>query len=282
MLTDVEDVESALKEETSFLTEELDSWIYGILDDGWSRGSRRVQAEGEKGLSTFLHERFTGLGASLSHVLQALDEFRNKWGDLETPWMWQEDQVRYLAFCIRRQLFPIHIAANKADSAKGTPWDAIEANGIVQPTMADMELALRRADSAGMISYSSGDETFKIVDESKLNPAQLAALSGMKQKLADAKNTGVSQLITKVLFEALDHVVVYPVADENGWKDGDGKILPDAFVGPNGIEAKALAYKVHSDLGDGFIKAVDGRSRRVVGADYECYDNSVIKIHAKT
>ena len=278
----VEDVESALKEETSFLTEELDSWIYGILDDGWSRGSRRVQAEGEKGLSTFLHERFTGLGASLSHVLQALDEFRNKWGDLETPWMWQEDKVRYLAFCIRRQLFPIHIAANKADSAKGTPWDAIEANGIVQPTMADMELALRRADSAGMISYSSGDETFKIVDESKLNPAQLSALYGMKQKLADAKNTGVSQLITKVLFEALDHVVVYPVADENGWKDGDGKILPDAFVVPNGIEAKALAYKVHSDLGDGFIKAVDGRSRRVVGADYECYDNSVIKIHAKT
>ena len=40
----VSDVESALKEETSFLTEELDSWIYGILDDGWSRGSRRVQA----------------------------------------------------------------------------------------------------------------------------------------------------------------------------------------------------------------------------------------------
>ena len=114
-LTDIEgnpiaaisDVESALKEETSFLTEELDSWIYGILDDGWSCGSRRVQAEGEKAaLSTFLHERFTGLGASLPLVLQALDEFRNQWGDLDTPWMWSEEKMRSLALSHTSSVIP--------------------------------------------------------------------------------------------------------------------------------------------------------------------------------
>ncbi len=278
----VDDVESSLKEETSFLTEELDSWIHGILDDGWSRGSRRVQAEGEKGLSTYLHERFTGLGANLSHILQALDGFRNQWGNLDTPWMWPEDKVRSLALHLRQQLFPIHIAANKADSAKGTPWNAITANGIIQPTMADMELALRRADSGGMISYKPGEDTFAILDESRLNSAQLNALSSMKEKLTQAGGTGVAKLLSRVLFDALNHVVVYPVADENAWKDGEGRILPDAFVVPNGVEAKELAYKVHSDLGDGFIKAVDGRSRRVVGADHECSDNDVIKIHAKS
>ena len=151
----VDDVESSLKEETAFLTAELDSWIHSILDDGWSRGSRRVQAEGEKGLTTFLHERFTGLGANLSHVLQALDGFRNQWGDIDNPWMWPEERVHSLAFYLRQQLFPIHIAANKADSAKGTPWDAIQANGMIQPTMADMELALRRADSSGCLLYTS-------------------------------------------------------------------------------------------------------------------------------
>ena len=251
----VDDVEASLKEETAFLTAELDSWIHSILDDGWSRGSRRVQAEGEKGLTTFLHERFTGLGANLSHVLQALDGFRNQWGDIDNPWMWPEERVHSLAFYLRQQLFPIHIAANKADSAKGTPWDAIQANGMIQPTMADMELALRRADSSGMISYSPGSDTFEIVDESKLNPAQINALSSMKEKLAQSGGTGVAELLSRVLFDALDHVVVYPVADETAWKDGEGRILPDAFVVPNGIEAKALAYKVHSDLGDGFIKA---------------------------
>lgn len=278
----VDDVESSLKEETSFLTEELDSWIYGILDDGWSRGSRRVQAEGDKGLTTFLHDRFTGLGATLPHILQALDEFRTQWGDLDTPWMWSEEKVRSLSCHIRRQLFPIHIAANKADSAKGTPWQAITANGIVQPTMADMELALRRADSGGMISYSPGKESFEIVDETKLNPAQINALSSMKDKLAEAGGTGVAELLSGVLFNALDHIVVYPVADENAWKDGEGRVLPDAFVVPNNIEAKELAYKVHSDLGDGFIRAVDGRTRRIVGADHECGDSDVIKIHAKS
>lgn len=278
----VDDVEASLKDETAFLTAELDSWIHSILDDGWSRGSRRVQAEGEKGLTTFLHERFTGLGANLSHVLQALDGFRNQWGDIDNPWMWPEERVHSLAFYLRQQLFPIHIAANKADSAKGTPWDAIQANGMIQPTMADMELALRRADSSGMISYSPGSDTFEIVDESKLNPAQINALSSMKEKLAQSGGTGVAELLSRVLFDALDHVVVYPVADETAWKDGEGRILPDAFVVPNGIEAKALAYKVHSDLGDGFIKAVDSRTRRVVGSEHECGDNDVIKIHAKS
>ena len=277
----VSDIESALREETSFLTQELDSWIYGLLDDGWSRGSRRVQAEGEKGLSKYLHERFTGLGASQSHVLQALDAFRNKWGDLETPWLWPEEKIRSLALFLRQQLFPIHIAANKADSTKGEPWLAIESNGLVQPTMADMELALRRADSGGMIEYSPGSDCFDIADKSKLNPAQLNALSSMKEKLSQSGGTGVTNLISGVLFGALDHVVVYPVADENAWKDGEGKVLPDALVVPNGIEAKALAYKVHTDLGDGFIRAVDGRTRRIVGADHECRDSDVVKIHSK-
>ena len=36
------------------------------------------------------------------------------------------------------------------------------------------------------------------------------------------------------------------------------------------------------DLGDGFIRAVDARTRRIVGAEHECSNNDVIKIHAKS
>ena len=277
----VDNIESSILEEIDFLTNELESWIFGLVNDGWARGSKKVQAEGEKGLATFLHERFTGLGATYSQILQVLESLRSIWGDLDTPWMWDEDKMRTLAVELRKQLFPIHIAANKADSVENKPWDKIQSQGIVQPTMADMELALRRADSAGMISYQAGESDFQIKDESKLNDAQLNALSSMKNKLSMLGSTGVSDLICRVLFDALDHVVVYPVADEGAWKDGDGKVLPDAFVVPNGIEAKSLAYKVHSDLGDGFIKAIDARTRRVIGADYECQNNDVIKIHSK-
>ena len=133
-----------------------------------------------------------------------------------------------------------------------------------------------------MIQYSPGADTFSVDENAQLNDAQQKALSSMKDKLSAAGGTGVAQLISKVLFDALGHVVIYPVADEGSWKDGDGRILPDAFVVPDRIEAKALAYKVHTDLGDGFIRAVDGRSRRIVGAEHECSDNDVIKIHAKS
>jgi ribosome-binding ATPase YchF (GTP1/OBG family) len=148
--------------------------------------------------------------------------------------------------------------------------------------MADMELALRRAESAGLIIYIPGQETFEIANPEKLSDAQKGALGHMKERLKANTNTGVSKVIDIVLFEELDHIVVYPVQDENQWIDGDGKILPDAFVVPNNIQAKNLAYKVHSDLGDGFIRGTDGRNRRTVGAEHELQDGDVLKIHAKT
>ena len=46
--------------------------------------------------------------------------------------------------------------------------------------------------------------------------------------------------------------------------------------------AKAVAGRVHTDLEAGFIRGVDGRTRRVVGADHQVEDGDVLKIHAKT
>ena len=94
--------------------------------------------------------------------------------------------------------------------------------------------------------------------------------------------TGVAELISKVLYDALDHIVVYPVQDESNWADGEGNILPDALVVPNKTTAKELAFAVHTDLGDGFIKAVDCRTKRVIGAEHELSDGDVVKIHSKT
>ena len=49
----LEDAKQRVNEEIRFLEEELDAWILGLLEDGWSRGVRRVQAEGESGLVSF-------------------------------------------------------------------------------------------------------------------------------------------------------------------------------------------------------------------------------------
>jgi hypothetical protein len=276
-----EAAQSSIEQEISFLNDELDAWICGILNDGWARGVRRVQAEGEKGLTSFLHERFTGLGSSIQTINQAFEHFKLVNQDTSPPWDWSEETLSKLSIEIRKSLFPIHIAANKVDmSPKDLDYN-FNINGRIVPCMADMELALRRAESSGLINYISGEENFQIANPEQLSDAQKGALEHMQEKLSANKNTGVSKILDIVLFEELDHIVVYPVQDENQWIDGEGRILPDALVVPDKIQAKNLAYKVHSDLGDGFIRGTDGRSRRTVGSDHELSDGDVLKIHAK-
>ena len=272
---------SSIQAEIDFLSLELDNWILGLLEDSWSRGVRRVQSEGEKGILNFLHDKLTGLGSSMTLITKGFEQFKSQHNDSTSPWDWQRDVLQLLAKNLRKQLFPIHIAANKSDMALSGVLGEVNANGIIIPCMADMELALRRASSAGMIDYQLGSSEFSISDEANLNEKQLEALNKMKEKLASVGSTGVAEIIDKVLFDQLEHIVVYPVQDEGQWTDGDGKVLPDAFVVPQGITAKPLAYKVHSDLGDGFIKGVDGRTRRAVGADYELNNGDVLKIHSK-
>jgi ribosome-binding ATPase YchF (GTP1/OBG family) len=89
-------------------------------------------------------------------------------------------------------------------------------------------------------------------------------------------------LLSEVVFGQLSRIAAYPVQDETHWVDGEGNVLPDAILVPRGTTAKGLAYSVHSDLGDGFIRALDARSGRTIGADYELSDGDIVSIQAKT
>ena len=78
-------IEQALAE-IAFLTEELDAWILGLVKEGWSRGARRIQAEGVKGFTQFLQERLSGLGATDSTCQRAFDAFTQLHNDMNSPW----------------------------------------------------------------------------------------------------------------------------------------------------------------------------------------------------
>ena len=80
--------------------------------------------------------------------------------------------------------------------------------------------------------------------------------------------------------EKLDLIAIYPVEDETHFTDGQNRILPDAFLLPTGSTALDLAYKVHTDIGDSFIRAIDCNSKRVIGKDHELNDGDIIKIVA--
>lgn len=276
-----EEAVQSVRAEIEFLEHELDAWIGGLLEDGWNRGVRRVQAEGEKGLTSFIQERLSGLGATSTRVAQGMMNFNAVHQSEHQPWDWDATSLHLLGKCMRSQLFPIVYAANKMDIAPPGVLASFSDRTMVA-CMADMELALRRATSSELIDYQSGSSTFELRNDATLNDAQKKALAHMNQSLQSANGTGLAKLLDEVLFDQLHHIVVYPVQDETHWVDGDGRVLPDALVVPLGLHAKALAGRVHTDLEAGFIRGVDGRTRRVVGADHEMSDGDVLKIHAKS
>jgi len=276
-------------EEHHFLVEELAAWISGILANGWTRGVRRVQAEGDKGLVSYIYEQLSGIGATELSVQAGLSSFNESTDDNGLAWEWSEDIIRVLSEHLRRSIFPLCVAANKADIAEAGAWDAlgkeVEASGgILIATSADSELALRRAAGAGLINYSMGDNGFTITEkgESDLSDAQRSGLDDLAARLQELGGTGVVPLLSKIVHQRLGYIISYPVQDETHWTDGDGRVLPDALLIEAGCTAKGLAYAVHTDLGDGFIRAVDARSARIIGSEHELEDNSVVKIVAKT
>ena len=274
-------------EEHNFLVEELAAWLSGILEGGWARAIRTIQSEGDSGFASYITDQLTGVGATSAQISLALDRFQSSNRDLPPAGKWGDAERQALSEELRREIFPLFIAANKADLAEPEIYAALKAEvtssgGLLVACSAESELALRRARKAGIVDYEPGATSFSIQKGVSLNPAQQQGLDELSDRLAKLGGTGLSELLAGVIYERLERIVAYPVQDESKWTDGDGRILPDALLVPTGTTAKGLAYAVHSDLGDGFIRASDGKSGRVIGAEHELEDGAVVKIHAKT
>ena len=276
-------------EEHEFLLGELDAWIRGIIESSWQRGARRVQSEGDKALLTYILDQLSGIGADETHVSVGLAAVSSEHPDAGVPWSWGIEELSTLAKTVRAALFPICVAANKADRAEDGSWKKLadlvtSSGGILVPTSAEAELALSRASAAGLIQHRPGREGFTITEdgESKLSEAQRTALSSIDKSLSRWSGGGLVGLVGDIVFDRLDRRVAYPVQDETHWVDGEGNVLPDAILIPEETTAKGLAYAVHTDLGDGFIRATDALSGRVIGADHEVQNGDVIRIHAKS
>ena len=275
-------------EEHRFLVEEIEAWIAGILRGGWGRAARRVQAEGEKALFEYALTQLTGIGATEGQINRGLSAVRTQHPNSESASQWGDSELMTMSSEIRKALFPFSIAANKADLSSNDTWSELEQaisdeGGVLVPTSAEAELALSRASAAGMIDRRPGDTGFEITSkgEENMTEQQRSALQSISES-PSWKGGGLFGLLSEVVFGTLSRKVAYPVQDESHWVDGDGNILPDAILVPEGTTAKGLAYEVHSDLGDGFIRAVDARKSMVIGADYEVQDVDVMSIYART
>jgi len=259
-------------EEINFLKNEICEWIGEITMRTWSRSARVVES-GEK-IEDFLSKRLAGLKFSREHVITALRK-----ASISKPIMkWGAEEGIIIAELLQSIAKPIVIAANKADISSEENLKNLSKKGAII-TVADYELALKKASEVNLIDYNAGDSDFKIVSE-KLTEGQKGALQKIRDFLQSNGSTGVQECIEKAVLEKLELIAVYPVEDETHFTDGQNRVLPDAHLLPQESTALDLAYKVHSDIGDSFIRAIDCRSKRIIGKDYELQDGDVIKIVA--
>ncbi len=264
--------------DVDFLEKEINYWLMGIIKKDLESVARRCEVEGKK-IEPILAEKLTGLGIKEEHInsaIKALDLDKDK------PSKWTEDELLKFSDYTRKTSKPMLIAFNKCDIASddfiAKSEELLKKGYLVVPTSAESELALTNAAKKELIDYKPGGNDFNILKESELNEKQIKALDYIKgQVLKKFGSTGVQKCVEKAV-QMLDLIVVYPVEDETHLTDKEGRILPDAHFMKRGSTAKDLAYKVHTDLGDHFIRAIDARTHRIIGADHELKDGDVIRI----
>ena len=264
--------------DVEFLEKEITLWLMGIILKDFETIARRCEVEGKK-IQTMLAEKLTGLGINEDHIYTAIKKSDL---DISKPSKWDDEKLQNFSDDIRKISKPMLIAFNKCDIASDDHMkkaDELRNKGyVVVPSSAESELALTNASKKSLIDYKPGASDFKILNKSDLNEKQLRALEYIKTHvLQKYGSTGIQKCIEQSV-KMLKLIVVYPVEDESHLTDKEGRILPDAHFMKMGSTAKDLAYKVHTDLGDHFIRAIDARTKRIIGADYKLKDGDVIRI----
>ena len=254
----------------SFLLFEMTMWVHGILAKHWSHISRQSQGKGAA-IQQGIAETFAGLGITVEDVRDIELKLR-----IDLVHASIDDLVPLCAEIVKISK-PMLVVGNKFDEAPESLKIKLAAQKVAFASAAS-ELALRNAAAARVIQYLPGDEQFRIANESTLSPAQKAGLAKIALVMRECKGTGVQQAINRAVFELLDMIVVYPVEDETHFCNKQGDVLPDAFLMRRGSTPHDLAYQVHTDIGKGFLYAIDARTKMRIRETHELKDGDIIKI----
>ncbi len=254
-------------EDVEWLRKELLAWLVEKVKKAWEKTRNMPGDLREKTFRT----QFTGLGIDENTA----ESFINKLGYPST----EEDFYKWADAILQTK--PMLIAANKidVDPAPDIYKELRKRYEHVVPTSALAEYTLRKAASAGYISYVPGDGDFQILRP--LTPEQRKGLEYIRERVLEPfGSTGVQEAINEAVLGLKKYKVVFPVENEEKWTDSKGNVLPDAFLLPPEATALDLAFAVHTDLGKKFIAAVDARTKRRISKEYVLKHLDIIKIVA--
>ena len=262
-------------EDIKFVEEEFDLWFKQILDREWPKLVKEIDQKRTK-ITDGITNRFTGLGILESQVDAVLISMSLK---TKKPQDWSENDIIAFLKSLRKKAKPLLIAANKADLCDNLEiLEKISDTFTVIPSSAETELLLKKATKAKLIDYVPGDDNFTGKTDTQLSEQQNNALHLAKNVLTKIQTTGVQKILNSIIFDVLDMIVVYPVEDETKVINKQGQVLPDARLLKNGSTAKQLAFTIHQDIGNGFLHAIDAKTKQRIGADHKLKNGDIIKI----
>ena len=262
-------------EDIEFVEKEFDLWFKQILDREWHKLTKEIEQKRTK-ISEGLARRFTGLGikeADIDRVLVSMSLKSKK------PTDWSESEIMEFLKTLRKLSKPTLIAANKADLCDDLAIiKKISESSIVVPSSAETELLLKKATKAGIIDYIPGNDNFKGKPGTELSEQQNNALHLAKNVLTKIGTTGIQKVLNTIIFDIMNLIIVYPVEDESKLCNKNGQILPDARLLSSSATAKDLAFTIHQDIGNGFLHAINAKTKQRISADHQLRNGDIIKI----
>jgi len=265
--------------DVKMLENELDLWYLGILKKVWTVFARTIQNT-KQNFSKAVAKQFSGLKVNEEDVKKIVLKLNY---DSTKPATWNDEQLKNFSHELRHLTKPMIIAANKSDQMKAVENISKLAEEFPEikiiPCSADSELALREASKANLIKYIPGEKNFEVIGN--LSDKQKQALEKIKKNVLDEfDSTGVQDILNYAVFDLLKYLAIFP-AGANKLADSKGNILPDCFLLPPKSTALDFAYFLHTDFGKNFIKAIDARTKRIIGKDYELKNRDALEIITK-
>jgi len=260
-----------------FLEHELDMWYLRLIQKGWDRFARTVNQE-----KTELAKAVAKQLSSFRVTDKMFERVIQKFNLAPDIMKWDTSILLKIATELRKETKPMIIACNKID-VKGASdnYERLKKefpDYVVVPSSAEAELALREAAKHELIKYVPGDSSFEMLNESKLNDNQKKALNFIKTEVLEKfGSTGVQKVLDTAVFELLKYKAIFP-GGVSKLEDQHGNRLPDCFLMPGETTALDFAFRLHTDIGNHFIKALDVKSRRPVGKDHLLKHRDVVEI----
>ena len=265
-------------EDIRFLETEIDMWYLGILKKGWERFAKQIHYDNKEPYKEIARQ-FSGLKATENMTKELINRLNL---DSADPSRWTDDDLRRFALELRKATKPMIIAANKIDVPGAEQnYERLKKlfpQYLIVACSSESELALKEASKHGLIKYIPGEEQFTILNESEMTDRQKAALNFIKTTVLDKYHgTGVQEVINAAVFRLLKYMAIFPVGASK-LTDQYGRVLPDCFLIPQKSTALDFAFKVHTDLGNHFIRAIDVKRKLAVGKEHLLQHRDVIEI----